>query len=199
MNPLQFGNSSSSNSTCGQWISIQNRENTLQSTVAQVVGVCDDCDYGSIEILNLNTLQDLAPTVPFDDIQFGAGSNTTLADLMDPISPLPVNSTIVSPMDLVNVVWSLTDAPVVSTSLPSKGSATPTPTSTPTATTTTTTTATPSPTQSSPEFTGRGTWYSDTNGQCGHSYSQSDMIVAVNQGIYCLCTQCRKHNKRVSI
>ncbi|KAI7825206.1 RlpA-like double-psi beta-barrel-protein domain-containing protein-containing protein, partial [Gamsiella multidivaricata] len=30
-------------------------------------------------------------------------------------------------------------------------------------------------------FSGRATWYSDTTGQCGHSYSQSDMIVAVNQ------------------
>ncbi|KAK3834142.1 MAG: hypothetical protein JOS17DRAFT_34621, partial [Linnemannia elongata] len=42
MNPLQFGNATSSNSTCGDWIQIQNRQNTDLSTYAQIVGVCDD-------------------------------------------------------------------------------------------------------------------------------------------------------------
>ncbi|KAI8361012.1 RlpA-like double-psi beta-barrel-protein domain-containing protein-containing protein, partial [Mortierella sp. GBAus27b] len=28
---------------------------------------------------------------------------------------------------------------------------------------------------------GRATWYSDTTGLCEHSYSQSDLIVAVNE------------------
>ncbi|GJJ75947.1 hypothetical protein EMPS_08305 [Entomortierella parvispora] len=177
MNPLQFGALSASNTTCGQWISIQNRENTLQSAVAQVVGVCDECPYGSIQIVNLDTLQELAPSVPFDEIMFESGANTTLADMMDPITPLLPNSTVISPNDLINIVWTLTDAPVSTSVSPSS-----TTTSTPTPTKTTTTSTVPSPTQpASPEFTGRGTWYSDTNGQCGHSYSQSDMIVAVNQ------------------
>ncbi|KAI8606660.1 hypothetical protein EDD21DRAFT_360360 [Dissophora ornata] len=200
MNPLQFGNITSSNSTCGEWIQIQNRENTQQSTYAQIVGVCDDCEYGSVD-LSIGALSELAPNVPFEDMTFDSSSNNTIADLLDPISPMPINSTTISPKNLLNIVWSLSDPPqATSDSTPGSSNvnttrtstatatttanttATATATTTATTTTTTTSTSTPTPTSvPSTPFTGRATWYSDTNGQCGHSYSQSDLIVAVNQ------------------
>ncbi|KAF9391128.1 hypothetical protein CPB97_007461 [Podila verticillata] len=34
---------------------------------------------------------------------------------------------------------------------------------------------------SSKKYSGRGTWFSDTSGSCGQRFSQSDMIVALNQ------------------
>lgn len=188
MNPLQFGDIKSDNSTCGEWVLVKNRENTEQSTLAKVVGVCDECEYGSID-LSLGGLGELAPDVPFQDITFDSTSANTIADLTDPINPLPVASTPISPKDLVNIFWTLSDAPKVSPALQPK----PTPTqslgttSTTTTTITTTTTATtattqaPSPTPSKQQFTGRATWYSDTTGWCEQSYSQSDMIVAVNE------------------
>lgn len=186
MNPLQFGDVKSSNSTCGDWILVRNRENTMQSTYAQIVGVCDDCEYGSVE-LSLGALSDLAPEVPFEDITFDSSSTTTIDDLMDPMEPLPVESTSVSPKDLVDIVWTLTDAPQKKTGsqlVPDLNKPTTTSSSTaPTTTSTsTTTTSAPAPTSApSPEFSGRATWYSDTTGLCEHSYSQSDLIVAVNE------------------
>ncbi|KAG0290623.1 hypothetical protein BGZ98_003355 [Dissophora globulifera] len=176
MNPLQFGNISSSNSTCGEWIQVQNRENTEQTTFAQIVGVCDDCEYGSID-LSVGALSELAPDTPFEDMTFDSQSNITIATLIDPISPLPINSTTISPKNLLNIAWSLSDPPQENP-VSSNGKTTPTTTATPPAATPTIT----APKSSmAPEFTGRGTWYSDTSGQCGHSYSQSDLIVAVNQ------------------
>ncbi|KAF9026251.1 hypothetical protein BGZ52_007397 [Haplosporangium bisporale] len=63
--------------------------------------------------------------------------------------------------------------------------ATKTTTKTTTRTTTTKTTkATAKPTSkpsSSKKYSGRGTWFSDTSGSCGQRFSQSDMIVALNQ------------------
>ncbi|KAF9365703.1 hypothetical protein BGX34_008853 [Mortierella sp. NVP85] len=184
MNPLQFGDVKSSNTTCGNWILIRNRENTMQSTYAQVVGVCDDCEYGSVD-LSLGALSELAPDTPFDDIIFDPASTATIDDLMDPLAPLPVESTSVSPKNLLNIVWTLADAPQKRT-----GSDTPAEQNKPTTTgssatpttTTTTTTSAPEPTSApAPQFSGRATWYSDTTGLCEHSYSQSDLIVAVNE------------------
>ncbi|KAF9191504.1 hypothetical protein BGZ51_007218 [Haplosporangium sp. Z 767] len=184
MNPLQFGDIASTNSTCGSWIQIQNRENTEQSTFAQIVGVCDDCEYGSLD-LSIGALSELAPEIPFEDMSFDENSTNTLADLMDPTEHMPIDSTKVSPKDLLNVVWSLSDAPQPPVSHLGKQPV-------PTTTATTTTSPSPSPSPSSspkpspttepkPQFSGRATWYSDTHGQCEHSYSQSDMIVAINE------------------
>ncbi|KAG0265309.1 hypothetical protein BG011_005009 [Mortierella polycephala] len=191
MNPLQFGDIASTNSTCGSWIQIQNRENTEHSTFAQVVGVCDDCDYGSLD-LSIGALSELAPEIPFEDMSFDKDSTNTIDDLMDSAEHMPLDSTVVSSKDLLNIVWSLSDAPQ------------PPPAShlgkQPAPTTTATTTVSPSPSPSSssspspsrapkpsptsepkPQFSGRATWYSDTHGQCEHTYSQSDMIVAINE------------------
>ncbi|KAF9089599.1 hypothetical protein BGX23_006565 [Mortierella sp. AD031] len=185
MNPLQFGNVSASNSTCGDWIQIKNRQNTYQSTYAQIVGVCDDCEYGSMD-LSLGALNELAPDLPFGDLTFSNSSDVSISDLMDPESELSVSAattTTVSSVDLIDIVWSLSDPPKKPASTPTT---TTTPTSTSTSTSTTTASPSPSPPSppsppSSPQFSGRATWYSDTHGQCGHDYSQSDMIVAVNQ------------------
>ncbi|KAG0000416.1 hypothetical protein BGZ80_010624 [Entomortierella chlamydospora] len=185
MNPLQFGDINSDNSTCGEWIEIQNRENTMQSTFARIVGVCDDCEYGSVD-LSIGALSELAPDVPFEDIVFDSSSNNTIAEIAD----LDDSATTFSPYNLVNIVWSLSDPPS-DDSTGSQPTATKTATATststtssaqPTTTSTSSSTALPSPTSTpSKQYTGRATWYSDTNGQCEHSYSQSDLIVAVNQ------------------
>jgi hypothetical protein len=181
MNPLQFGDVKSSNTTCGNWILIRNRENTMQSTYAQVVGVCDDCEYGSVD-LSLGALSELAPDMSFEDILFDPAATVTIDDLMDPVASLPVESTSVSPKDLLDIVWTLANAPQKKTGsnpLPEQNKPTTTASS---ATPTTTTTSAPEPTSPpAPEFSGRATWYSDTTGLCEHSYSQSDLIVAVNE------------------
>ncbi|KAF9995276.1 hypothetical protein BGZ79_011024, partial [Entomortierella chlamydospora] len=208
MNPLQFGDISSENSTCGDWIQIKNRENTRDTAYAQIVGVCEDCDYGSVAV-NLASLSSLAPELPCDEMVFDPNSNLTIGNLTDPLDPLPV-STPISPYDLLNISWQLSDPPEEPLPIPG-----PTPTTTASTTTAKTTTTTtkattttstttsaktkpPSPTTShskssssapaptSPptsgkKYSGRGTWYSDTYGQCERSYSQSDLIVAVNQ------------------
>ncbi|KAK3832357.1 MAG: RlpA-like double-psi beta-barrel-protein domain-containing protein-containing protein [Linnemannia gamsii] len=175
MNPLQFGNVSSSNTTCGNWVQIQNRQNTDLSTLAQIVGVCDDCEYGSMD-LSLGALNDLAPDLPFDDLTFSSTSDITLSDITDPDSSVS-STTIISSLDLLDITWSLSDPPASRNGT----TTTPTSTATPTSTTTPTPTSTTAPTVPSTQFTGRATWYSDTHGQCEHDYSQSDMIVAVNQ------------------
>ncbi|KAF9136982.1 hypothetical protein BGX30_010637, partial [Mortierella sp. GBA39] len=178
MNPLQFGNATSSNSTCGNWIQVQNRQNTDLSTYAQIVGICDDCEYGSMD-LSLGALNDLAPDLSFEDMTFSNSSDITISDLTDSDSTYSPSTTTISSDNLLDITWSLSDAPEPRNN--------PTPTSTTTSTTTSpTTTATPTPTPSSTpppaeQFSGRGTWYSDTHGQCEHNYSQSDLIVAVNQ------------------
>ncbi|KAF9927592.1 hypothetical protein FBU30_003057 [Linnemannia zychae] len=198
VNPLQFGDVTSTNSTCGQWIQVYNRINTDESIYAKVVGVCDDCEYGSLA-LNRDSLQGLAYDTPFELMVFDENSEVTIDSLTDPVNPLPP-TTPISPKDLLNIVWTLSSPP------PKPDPTTPTPTSTivkssstPTTTTTTTTTKTtttkttttkkptpkptsdPSPGNGGNWYTGRATWYSDTHGQCEHNYSQSDMIVAVNE------------------
>ncbi|KAF9541500.1 hypothetical protein EC957_002997 [Mortierella hygrophila] len=178
MNALQFGNASSSNSTCGNWIQVQNRQNTDLSTYAQIVGICDDCEYGSMD-LSLGALNDLAPDLPFEDMTFSNSSDITISDLTDSDSTYSPSTTTISSDNLLDITWSLSDAPEP------RNNPTPTSTTTPT-TTSLTTTTTPTPTPSSTpqpaeQFSGRGTWYSDTHGQCEHNYSQSDLIVAVNQ------------------
>ncbi|KAF9112193.1 hypothetical protein BGX27_003794 [Mortierella sp. AM989] len=174
MNPLQFGDISSDNSTCGEWIKIQNRKNTMQSTYAKIVGVCDDCKYGSID-LSIGALSELAPDVPFDQFTFSSNANDTITDLLGIDSPLPIGTTPVSPEGLLSIAWSLSEAT-------STASSTGKPTATATSTTSTSTSApSPTPTSAPSHFSGRATWYSDTTGKCEHSYSQSDMIVAVNQ------------------
>ncbi|KAF9912273.1 hypothetical protein EC991_000165 [Linnemannia zychae] len=173
MNPLQFGNVSSSNSTCGDWIQIQNRQNTDLSAYAQIVGICDDCEYGSMD-LSLGALNDLAPDMPFGDLTFSNTSDITLSDLTDPDFSVSSTTTI-SPMNLLDITWTLSDPPAP------HNNTTPTSTATPTTTTTSAPTPTTAPTTPSPQFSGRATWYSDTHGQCEHNYSQSDLIVAVNQ------------------
>ncbi|KAF9981910.1 hypothetical protein BGZ75_006726 [Mortierella antarctica] len=201
MNPLQFGDLTSSNSTCGQWIQVQNRENTAQSTFAKVVGICDDCEYGSVS-LNLPALEDLVPQAPFEDLVFDPQSNLTLSDVV--IGEETVLPVAVSPRDLVNIVWELSEGPsdpgpTEPVPTPSVTNAAPTKTTTTTATTTTTTTTkAPKPTKTKApkptndpkppgdggdgkKYSGRMTWYSDTFGQCEQKYSQSDLIVAVNE------------------
>ncbi|KAF9343696.1 hypothetical protein BGX26_005344 [Mortierella sp. AD094] len=201
MNPLQFGDISSKNSTCGDWVQIKNREDALDATYAQIVGVCDDCDYGSAS-LNLATLSSVAPDLPFNQMVFDANSTLTISNLTDPVNPLPA-STPISPKDLLNISWQLSNPPIeplpISSSTPTTTApATKTKTSAPAPTTNSPPAKTnppspkppksspPAPSPSSPSsggktYSGRGTWYSDTTGQCEHSYSQSDMIVAVNQ------------------
>ncbi|KAG0201937.1 hypothetical protein BGX28_005402 [Mortierella sp. GBA30] len=161
----------------------------MQSTYAQIVGVCDDCEYGSVD-LSIGALSELAPDMPFDEMTFDKTSTTTLSDLIDPSAPLPINSTVISSENLLKIVWSLSDppAPAPAAASPSPSSVSGKPKATPISTflpsTTTTTTISSVPTQTaapSTEFSGRATWYSDTTGQCEHSYSQSDMIVAVNE------------------
>lgn len=191
MNSLQFGDVSSSNTTCGEWVLIQNRENTYQRSLAKVVGRCNECAYGSVS-LSIPSLDDLAPSLPFFDMTFDSTSSLTVSNLTDPINPQPVETPI-SPYDLIHIVWGLSDPPNKPT--PTLTSST---TLKPTTTTTTKTTKspTPKPTKTSrpapppspkptkpagKNFSGRGTWYSDTTGQCEHRYSQSDMIVAVNE------------------
>ncbi|KFH68201.1 hypothetical protein MVEG_05020 [Podila verticillata NRRL 6337] len=198
MNPLQYGDISSSNTTCGEWVLIQNRENTYQKSMAKVVGRCNECAYGSVS-LSIPSLDDLAPSLPFFDMTFDPTSSLTVSNLTDPINPLSVETPI-SPYDLVHIVWGLSDPP----NKPEPTKPTPTlttsttlkPTTTTTTTTKTTESPSPKPTKTSrpapppspkptkpagKKFSGRGTWYSDTTGQCEHRYSQSDMIVAVNE------------------
>ena len=178
MNPLQFGNTSLSNSTCGEWIQIQNRENTQQTSLAQIVGICTDCTYGSLS-LGAPSLDDLAPSLPFDQMLFDPSSTVTIANLTDPANPLPVDSTSISPEDLVNIVWTLSDAPAPQSSQPSPTPTKAVPSTTSSAGSAPSVSASPKP--SGQTFTGRATWYSDTYGQCEKHYSQSDLIVAVNQ------------------
>ncbi|KAF9187112.1 hypothetical protein BGZ50_002129 [Haplosporangium sp. Z 11] len=204
MNPLQFGDIKSDNSTCGEWIQIVNRENTELSTFAQIVGVCEECPYGSVS-LNQETLQELAPELPFDQMIFDPASNLTIANITDAAEPLDPASNPISPMGLLNIAWELAEAPVAKPTPTLAPIPTRTRTSTTITTTTTTTTTTkakkttttttttktktktktkkPEPTEkpSGKVFTGRATWFSDTFGQCEHSYSQSDMIVAINE------------------
>ncbi|ORZ26894.1 RlpA-like double-psi beta-barrel-protein domain-containing protein-containing protein [Lobosporangium transversale] len=180
MNPLQFGNPASKNSTCGEWVLVRNRKNTMQSTYAQVVGQCPTCDYGSVDV-SLGALSDLAPDLPFESMVFDDSSDTTIDDLMGADTPQPANSTPISPKDLLSVVWELSGPPkhtgTNQIDLPSGTRPTSTTSPTPTSTT-----EAPKPTSpSSPVFSGRATWYSDTSGFCEHPYSQSDMIVAVNE------------------
>ncbi|KAG0021056.1 hypothetical protein BGZ81_009106 [Podila clonocystis] len=190
MNPLQFGDVSSSNTTCGEWVIIHNRENTHQKSLAKVVGRCNECAYGSVS-LSIPSLDDLAPSMPFYHMIFDPDSSLTVSNLTDPINPLPVESTPISPYELVHIVWGLSDPP----SKPELTTTTITPI-TSTSTTKATTSPSPKPTKTSKfvtppspkptkpagkRFSGRGTWYSDTTGQCEHHYSQSDMIVAVNE------------------
>ncbi|KAF9915313.1 hypothetical protein BX616_006431 [Lobosporangium transversale] len=199
MNPLQFGDISSQNTTCGEWIQIQNRENNEQSTLAQIAGVCDDCEYGSVS-LSLGALEELVISkLPWDQIKFDPTAELTIANLTDPMQPLPAATTVISPKNLAKISWKLTDAPAPK--VPAAISSAPTPTATSTSTTTTSTKKAeePKPTKPAPspapskkpdppapkpsgkQFTGRATWYSDTFGQCEESYSQSDLIVAVNE------------------
>ncbi|KAF9438487.1 hypothetical protein BGZ76_007469 [Entomortierella beljakovae] len=198
INPLQFGDISSTNSTCGEWVQIKNRENTLENAYAQIVGICEDCEYGSLST-NLATLMALSADSQFDQMVFDNNSTVTMANLTDPVDPLPID-TPVSPKNLINIAWQLSEPP--KEPLPISSSASPTttkapkptktvkpkPTTTTTTTTTTTKSKTSAPKPTSPPsggggktYSGRGTWYSDTTGQCEKSYSQSDYIVAVNQ------------------
>ncbi|KAF9573458.1 hypothetical protein EC968_008543 [Mortierella alpina] len=206
MNPLQFGDLTSSNTTCGQWIQVHNRENTAQSTLAKVVGICDDCEYGSIS-LNRPALEDLIPhqtTPPLEDVVFDPQSNVTLSEVVieeDTVLPVAV-----SPKDLVNIAWELSEnpdrpepvlTPTISNAVPTKTAAAETTTTTTTTSSTSTRTKAPKPTKTKApkpteepkppgkgdgkQYSGRMTWYSDTFGQCEQKYSQSDLIVAVNE------------------
>ncbi|KAF9365710.1 hypothetical protein BGX34_008731 [Mortierella sp. NVP85] len=185
MNPLQFGDIKAENSTCGEWIEIKNRENTARTALAQIVGVCNDCEYGSFS-MTLGGLEGLAPDLPFEEMVFDRESTLSIDDLLHGEIELPI-STPVSPKDLLNVEWSLTDAPKKEEPEPIK----PTTTTTIAATTTTKTSASPTPTKKpdNPDkpddggkmFTGRATWFSDNSGQCEHKFSQDDLIVAVNE------------------
>ncbi|KAG0328065.1 hypothetical protein BG004_002611 [Podila humilis] len=178
MNPLQFGDIKSDNSTCGEWVLVKNRENIEQSILAKVVGICEDCEYGSMDV-SFDGLSELAPDLPFESVTFSEDSTTTttLVDLLDLVNPLPP-STPISPKDLISIVWEMADAPVAPEHQSGKPPAKATPTST---STKSTTTQPPAPTPAKEQFTGRATWYSDTTGWCEKSYSQSDMIVAVNE------------------
>ncbi|KAF9909478.1 hypothetical protein EC991_008460 [Linnemannia zychae] len=195
INPLQFGNISSTNSTCGQWIQVYNRVNTDESIYAKIVGVCDDCEYGSVA-LNREALQGLSYETPFELMVFDDESTLTIANLTDPENKLPP-TTPISPKNLLNIVWNLSEAPKQpSPTTTATSTASPTVTTKPTTTKTTTTKTTTTKTTTKPTpkptsdpkpgnggswYTGRATWYSDTHGQCEHNYSQSDMIVAVNE------------------
>ncbi|KAF8978546.1 hypothetical protein BGZ46_006359 [Entomortierella lignicola] len=180
MNPLQFGNITSDNSTCGEWIQVQNRENTMQSTYAKIVGICDDCEYGDVD-LSIGALSELVPGVDFDQVIFNSTSNNTFADLLELNSSTPLSSMPITPLDMISIVWSLSDPPTDDSTTTQTGN-TSTTTMLPTSTSSSTSSGTPTPTKaSSPQFSGPATWYSDTYGQCEHSYSQSDLIVAVNQ------------------
>ncbi|KAG0295626.1 hypothetical protein BGZ96_011336 [Linnemannia gamsii] len=198
MNPLQFGTIISKNSTCGQWVQVFNRVNTDESVYAKIVGVCDDCEYGSLA-LNREGLQGLSYETPFELMVFDNESELTIGDLTDPESHLDPATNPISPKDLLNIVWKLSEPPkpvTVPTTTVTSPTDMPTKTTTPVRTTTTTTTTTKTTTTKSAKptpkptsnpgsggswYTGRATWYSDTHGQCEHNYSQSDMIVAVNE------------------
>ncbi|KAH7059312.1 RlpA-like double-psi beta-barrel-protein domain-containing protein-containing protein [Linnemannia elongata] len=127
---------------------------------------------------------------------FDNESELTIGNLTDPSNPLDPATNPISPKNLLNIVWSLSTppkpSPVASSSVanpnPTKTTpaAVPTTSTTTTQTTTTTSKPTPKPTSNPGSgggtwYTGRATWYSDTHGQCEHNYSQSDMIVAVNE------------------
>ncbi|KAG9072403.1 hypothetical protein KI688_000173 [Linnemannia hyalina] len=203
INPLQFGNVSSTNSTCGQWIQVFNRVNTDESIYAKIVGVCDDCEYGSVA-LNREALEGLSYETPFELMVFDDESELTIGNLTDPSNPLDPATNPISPKNLLNIVWNLSKPPkpdpasssvtnpqptkTTPAAVPATTTATTTTKITTTTTTKTTTTttskSTPKPTSnpgSGTWYTGRATWYSDTHGQCEHNYSQSDMIVAVNE------------------
>ncbi|KAK3843518.1 MAG: RlpA-like double-psi beta-barrel-protein domain-containing protein-containing protein [Linnemannia gamsii] len=129
---------------------------------------------------------------------FDNESTLTIGNLTDSENPLP-STTPISPKNLLNIVWNLSEAPkqsnptTVNPVQPTKTATIPavvptiTKTTTTTTKTTTTKTAKPTPKPTSNPgnggswYTGRATWYSDTHGQCEHNYSQSDMIVAVNE------------------
>jgi hypothetical protein len=200
INPLQFGDITSTNSTCGQWVQVFNRINTDESIYAKIVGVCDDCEYGSLA-LNREALQGLSYETPFELMVFDNESELTIGNLTNPESPLDPATNPISPKNLLHIVWNLSKPPKPDTiptasatnpnNKPTMTTSLPAPTTTTTTTTTkTTTTKSPKPTPkptSNPGsggswYTGRATWYSDTHGQCEHNYSQSDMIVAVNEG-----------------
>ncbi|KAG0243156.1 hypothetical protein BGW41_002796 [Actinomortierella wolfii] len=202
MNPLQFGNLTdpAQNSTCGQWIDITSRANAAQKIKAQIVGVCDECEYGSISA-PLHVLDALAPELDLTTLTFDPASTTNIVNLTDPSQP-------VSPKDILQISWQLTNETEVDDGTGDNGNGDggkddgdkggdgdKKPTPTPTTTTkkpspTTKEPSKPSPTKSEPKptpkpsgkvYSGRGTWFSDTSGQCEHSFSQSDMIVAVNE------------------
>ncbi|KAG0064588.1 hypothetical protein BGZ90_002133 [Linnemannia elongata] len=196
INPLQFGDVSSTNSTCGQWIQVSNRVNTDESIYAKIVGVCDDCEYGSVA-LNREALQGLSYETPFELMIFDNESELTIGNLTDPSNPLDPATNPISPKNLLNIVWSLSTppkpSPVASSSVANPNPTKTTPAAVPTTSTTTTTQTTTTTSKPTPKptsnpgsgggtwYTGRATWYSDTHGQCEHNYSQSDMIVAVNE------------------
>ncbi|KAG0211614.1 hypothetical protein BGX28_007665 [Mortierella sp. GBA30] len=125
MNPLQFGDIGSSNSSCGQWILIQNRKNTARSTLARVVGVCDECEYGSVE-LSLPVLTDLAPEARFDEVAFDPKSSLTLMDVADDTTQ-PVT---ISPLHLINIMWRLSKPPTEAAPEPEPSPLEPSPTPT---------------------------------------------------------------------
>ncbi|KAF9106486.1 hypothetical protein BGX27_009141 [Mortierella sp. AM989] len=194
MNSLQFGDISSENSTCGNWVQIHNRGNGVDATYAEIVGICEDCDYGSVSV-NLATLKSVDPDLPFDQMVFDKNSTLTIANLTDPANPLPA-TTPISPKDLLNISWQLSEPPKeplpISKSTPTSSAHITTKSKAPEPTTTKSSpppakVKPPAPEPTTPpssggkKYSGRGTWYSDTSGQCEKSYSQSDMIVAVNE------------------
>ncbi|KAF9947972.1 hypothetical protein BGZ70_002414 [Mortierella alpina] len=176
MNPLQFGDLGSTNSTCGQWIQVRNRENTAQETWAKVVGICDECEYGSVA-LNRPALEDLVPpSAPWEDVVFDPQSNVTLSEvvIVEGETVVPVA---VSPKGLVHIAWKLSEGPPPSDPSPEEPAPKPTKTKAPKPI------EDPKPPGGGDgkQYSGRMTWYSDTFGQCEESYSQSDLIVAVNE------------------
>ncbi|KAF9977419.1 hypothetical protein BGZ73_006046 [Actinomortierella ambigua] len=185
MNSLQFGNLTdtvTNNSTCGQWIDITSRANAAQTIKAQIVGVCDECEYGSLAA-PIHLLNDLAPELNLLELTFDNSSTLNIENATDATQPI-------SPKDILPISWQLALGPgQVDEEDGPENPATPVPTPKPTPTTTKR--PKPEPTKPSPPppapkppsktYTGRGTWFSDTSGQCEHSFSQSDMIVAVNE------------------
>ncbi|KAF9163620.1 hypothetical protein DFQ26_002310 [Actinomortierella ambigua] len=185
LNTLQFGNLTDTvakNSTCGQWIDITSRANTAQTIKAQIVGACDECEYGSIAA-PVHVLDGLAPELNLKKLTFDNSTTAVnIANATDATKP-------VSSKNVLPISWQLTKGPgqedEEDTTDPENPSATPSPTKTKTQP------PKPEPTKPAPpppepkpvakKYTGRGTWFSDTSGQCEHEFSQSDMIVAVNE------------------
>ncbi|KAG0342950.1 hypothetical protein BG004_005540 [Podila humilis] len=148
---------------CGKYIRANLRGKTSKSKVYKIVDICRGCDKNSL-----------------DFSQKGLRQLTTSG--------------------LVRIDWEVLKNYKPSTSKPTTTIKTKTKTKTasrttskPTTTTTTrtktktktafrtTSKPTPKPTSSAKKYSGRGTWFSDTSGSCGQKFSQSDMIVALNQ------------------